>query len=164
MCSTALSSLRGVREEQHQRSSPLFRKKEPVSPAGWSQRFVCLHRTDAEQVPCKSSERLMLEEAGLREKVLVVNMNFTPEEFRQLLLDAFPKLAGGGGFELLRCKPKSKELILISCRVSSSPKLVKKRVGNGKVYVRPIQRELSLDAISDDDEEEGVSVCATGGC
>lgn len=155
VCSTALSNLRGVREEQQQRS--LFRKKAPASPVGWNQRFVCLHSTSADQVPCRQADRLVLEEAGLGEKVLVVDMNCTPEGFRQLLLDAYPKLEGGGGFELLRCKPKSKDLLLISCRISSSPKLLKRRVGNGKIFIRPIQRDLSLDEVIPDDEDEGVS-------
>lgn len=151
MCNTALSSLRGVREEQRQLS--LFKKKAPP-PASWSQRFVCLPSTQAEQVPCRQSDKVLLEEAGLGEKVLAVDMNASPEEFHHMIINAFPKLEEGGGFELLRCKPKSKDLLLISSRVWGTPKLLKKRVGNGKIFIRPIQRDLSLDVIDDDEEEE----------
>ena len=41
-------------------------------------------------------------------------------------------------------------------RFSKNPALLKRRVGNGCVYVRPIQRDLNL---SDDDGEESDQVC-----
>lgn len=137
MCSNVLSSWKGLRDEQQHRTP--FRKKPLSSPvSSWHQRFVCLASIHVCQVPCRQADKLQLEEAGLGEKALAIDLNCSPEAFRRHLLDAFPKLQDGGGFELLRCKAKSKELILIPTRVSSCPKSLKRRVGNGKVYIRPI--------------------------
>jgi hypothetical protein len=72
-------------------------------------------------------------------------------------LEAYPRLNYGGGFELLRCQTKSRDLLGISPRIAGSSSLLKRRVGNGKVYVRPIQRDLSLDPERDDEDVEGVS-------
>lgn len=152
-----------MREEQRS----LFRKKVPTSSASWSQRFCCLHSTSADRVPCSQDDKLTLEEAGLGEKMLVVQMDCSPEEFSRLLCGAYPKLESGGGFELLRCKPKSRDLLLIGPRISNCPKLLKRRVGNGKVYIRPIQRDLSLEEVVVPEEVEGVSavcVCVLLNC
>jgi hypothetical protein len=46
-------------------------------------------------------------------------------------------------------KPNSRELLVIGPRVSNTPKLLKRRVGNGMVH----------DAEEDSDDVKGVSVC-----
>ena len=71
-----------------------------------------------------------------------------------LILSASPKLGEAGGFELLRCQPNSRDLLPIGPRIASTPKLLKRRIGNGKVYVRPVQRDLSLDFVDEDNEDE----------
>ena len=100
---------------------------------------------------------MLLEEAGLGEKLIKVpDIDCSAEAFRDVLLATFPKLQGGGGYELLRCLPNSRELVVLGPKVSNCPRLLKRRVGNGRVYVRPIQRELSLDL----EEESGGEVDA----
>ena len=101
--------------------------------------------------------KLLLEEAGLGEKMLEVPVSCSPEEFHDTILTAYPKLQEGGGFELLRCMPNSRDLVPIGTRVAGTPKLLKRRVGNGRVYIRPLQRELSLDP-EELDEDMEVSV------
>lgn len=135
------------------------KKKAPsASATAWTQRFVCLCSTIADRVPSTQSEKLILEEAGLGEKLVVIpDLDCSPERFHQVLLDAYPKLGFGGGFELLRCRPKSRDLLLISSRISNTPRLLKRRVGNGRVYIRPIQRDLSLEPESCGEEVEEVS-------
>lgn len=59
---------------------------------------------------------------------------------------------GAGGFELLRCVPNTRDLEIFPERVTKDPRLLKCQVGNGKIYIRPIQRNLALDA---EEEEEG---------
>ena len=71
------------------------------------------------RVPTNQSAKLLLEE--------------------EALLAAYPRLH--------RCKAQSRELLLISPRIS-----------NGKVYNRPIQRDLSLEPEEEDEDIEGVSV------
>ena len=143
-----------VRAEQ----SSLFNwKKRPSASASWTHKFVCLSNTNADRVPTSKLGKLALEEAALGEKyVTIPNINCNPEDFRFLVLATCPKLQNGGGFELLRCKLQSRELLLIEHRISGSPKLLKQHVGNGKVYIRPIQRDLSLEVVASEDVQ-GVS-------
>ncbi len=77
------------------------------------------------------------------------------------MLTIFPKLNGGGGFELLRCKPRSRDLVLIGHRIINCQKLLKRQVVNSKVYVvRPIQRDLNLDVVSsEEDTGKAISFC-----
>ena len=133
---------------QEERSS-LFARKGRGGSTSWRHKFVCLSDTEAERVPTGQSEKVVLEEAGLWEKTVCVDLESDKESFRSTILAAYPKLCDGGGFELLRCHPNSRELVVIGPKVANSPKLLKRRVGNGRVYVRPIQRNLSLE------EEEG---------
>jgi hypothetical protein len=110
-------------------------------------------------VPTTKSEKLLLEEAGLGEKVVTIpDVDCTPEAFHQLLRGTFPKLQSGGGHELLRCKPQSRDLVLVGPKAANNARLLKRQVGNGKVYIRPIQRDLGLEA-EDSCEAEGVSTC-----
>lgn len=167
----AASSLRGVvRDEQgheersssvREEQSNLFnwqRKKRAASKSLWAHKFVCLSSLAADRVPTSQVGKLLLEEAGLGEKTVTVeDIDSGPEAFRQVLLTAYPKLECGGGFELLRCKPQSRDLVLLSPRLSFNPRWLKRRVGNGKVYIRPIQRDLCLEEEAGEEEGEGVS-------
>jgi hypothetical protein len=151
--------LRDFHQDVRREQEGLFKKKR-LSFTSWNHKFVCLDGRDVDRVPTTQAAKLILEEAGLGEKTIVVpNVDCTPEEFHEVILSAYPKLRDGGGFELLRCKPNSRELLVIGPRVSNTPKLLKRRVGNGRVYVRPVQRDLELDAEEDSDDVKGVSVC-----
>ncbi len=102
-----------------------------------------------------------MEEAGLWERVInVPDIDCDAETFRSVILAAYPKLQDGGGFELLRCLPNSRELIVIGPKLANNPRLLKRRVGNGRVYVRPIQRDLSLE---EDESGEVEVVCVSQG-
>lgn len=130
--------------------------------SSWQHKFYCLSGTNADRVPTTSSERMILDAAGLGERVLTVpDVDCSVQSFRQLLLTAYPKLRSGGGFELLRCKPKTRDLVVIGSRCANCPRLLKRRVGHGKVYIRPIQRDLCLDEEEDGGtiEEVGCPVC-----
>ena len=54
----------------------------------------------------------------------------------------YPQLKNCGGFELLRCIPNCK--ILEPIDVVMSAKNLKAAAGQGKIYIRPIQRSLSV--------------------
>ena len=49
-------------------------------------------------------------------------------------------VGGGGGVDLLHCIPNTKNLDVISPSVAQSAKLLRAAVGNGRVDVRPIQK------------------------
>ncbi len=113
------------------------------------QKFFCLHRRDADTVP-KSVEKTFLEEAGLGEKSLVISMSSSPDELRNTIVTQFPKLKTGGGFEFLHCQPKSRDLHLIPSRVCSSIGMLRRMIGNDRVYIRPIQRNIDLAVVKED--------------
>ena len=96
--SRAVSTIEEIRLEQRQ----IFRKG--AASKKWVHKFFCLHRRDAERVP-NSVEKTFLEEAGLGEKSLVILMNSSPDELRDIILAQFPKLKTSGGFEFLHCQP-----------------------------------------------------------
>ena len=59
----------------------------------------------------------------------------------------FPQLCQGGGFELLQCLPNCRELTMINCHWAVNE--LKANLGSqSKVYVRPIQRNLSTKPIN----------------
>ena len=129
-CSTALSSLGGVIREER---NSLFRQRrtsQVAAKAAWSHKFVCLSSTTAERVPTTQTDKLALEEAGLGEKgVTIPDIDCSPESFNKLLLATYPKLESGGGFEFLRCKSQTRDLLLIGPRVSSNPRLPQAQSG-----------------------------------
>lgn len=152
------SSLKGLTHDIKEEQSALFNWSKRRVPTSWVHKFMCLSSTTADRVPTSQIEKFVLEEAGLGERTVTISdISCSPEEFNRILLGTYPKLDGGGGFELLRCKPQSRELMLIGPRISRSPSLLKRQVGNGKVYIRPIQRDLSLQGV-DVEEVEGVSI------
>ena len=64
---------------------------------------------------------------------------------------AFPKLADGGGYELMRTKQNNSELYVIpSLSGSYTAEYLKSIVGQAKVYIHPIQRDLSITPVNDE--------------
>lgn len=108
------------------------------------------------RVPTTPSARMLLKEAGLGEKSLIIDdINCDARTFRQIILNNFPKLKAAGGFELLRCMHNSRELEVLPSRIAGNPRLLKCQMGQGKIYIRPLQRDLSLDL---EEEEDGITV------
>ena len=156
-CSRALQAIRTIRQRMpcatasaaaaEQRTNFSSYARSTSKTTSWTVKFVCLSGMDARRVPCTVTQREILVQAGLGEKKVVIpDISCSAQDIKGLLITAFPKLEPCGGFELLRCLPNSKELELISFAVSQSPKLLKTVVvGGGRVFIRPIQRDLELD-------------------
>ena len=68
-------------------------------------------------------------------------------EFHEDLLDAFPKLREGGGYELLRtAEGNTKLLDVIPVPPGGyTASFLKDIVMQAKVYIRPVQKDLSLE-------------------
>lgn len=64
-----------------------------------------------------------------------------------MLFSAYPKLREAGGFQLCRCLPNSRQLDVLTPIAHSSPSVLKEHVGNSKTYIRPLQKNLSLDSV-----------------
>ena len=62
------------------------------------------------------------------------------------LKEAFPKLNDSGGYEFMHAKPGSRELNVIrEGQNGYTVDFLKRFVGQGRLYVRPIQRDLDLN-------------------
>ena len=92
---------------------------------GRSENFFCPSDRDAQQVPSSVAAREVLVEAGLGPRqISIPDVECSPEVFRQVIIDSFPKLASAGGFELMRCVANSKVLeaiyIAVYCCVTQA--------------------------------------------
>ena len=123
--------------------------------ATWSPRFFCLSDIDQETVPSTVAGKEELFQCGLGEKKVEVEEELSPQEFKELVTNVFPKLRDSGGYELLRCKINSRQLEPISFNMASSPKLLRaKIIGNSRIYIRPIQ--CNLDTTPDDVKDDTI--------
>ncbi len=146
----AVTSLRGVRREEQLRGAreeqrSLFNWKQKKKGLGapssscWTHKFTCLDCTTSDRVP-QQSFCWKRQDWG---------NHCSPEAFNQVLLSAYPKLR-----DVALQAPVKGPGAHWPTSVSSSPRLLKRRVGNGRIYIRPIQRDLSLEE-EEACEEEG---------
>ena len=100
--------------------------------------------------------------AGLGEKkVVVTDIDCSTSEFHEHLFQAFPKLKDCGGFECLRCIPSTRDLEVIPSPACHTPKLLRNRIGSGRVYIRPIQMDLDIEPEDEFDVTNQVSNWST---
>ena len=158
------SRRRSNAREVHFRSSSIASISGGVGPEKkpkfWNANFVCLASMYAMKVP-NSGEKEMLRKAGLGVRKVKLNLQDNEDEiFKKLccgdkrtgddeenLPVGYPQLADCGGFELTVCQPNSRQLTILDCILST--KDLRARVGGSqsKVYIRPIQKNLSLKPI-----------------
>lgn len=160
---SAIQSLRNRRTDYtvaREEQSRLYGTKRPASSKNlgakkkklvtWTQKFVCLSDTDCVKVP-NAAYMYFLEAAGPGEKKLVIpDVDCSALDLNEVVVEAFPKLIDGGGFEFLRCIPNTRDLKLIDH--NTPPRLLKQKVGNGRLFIRPIQKHLSMESITDEQE------------
>ena len=83
--------------------------------------------------------------AGLGEKdIEFSNLNASADEFRAIILEAYLKLRGVGGYQFLKCAANSRTLECLSTLTMSSPGMLKKRRGTARTYIKPLQRDLDI--------------------
>ena len=126
--------------------------KAPLSSkpqCAWKHRFICLAYIDQTRMPTTDAEKDELLEAGLGEKevefVFSDDMDF--DGIKEVLFQAFPRLEDGGGFQFLKGVGNSRALEPLSKMVYTSLKVLKQRVGQGRTYIRPIQRNLDISPL-----------------
>lgn len=161
-CNRALDAVRAVRtrlmgdsravEEQRSNFAP-YASNRRIGPTTkvklWHVKMFCLADKNCTRIPCTPSSRELHIEAGLGFKTFTVPVNSCGEDFRDIILSNFPKLREGGGFEMLRCIPNTKDLDVISPSIANSAKLLKASIGNARVFLRPIQRNLDVNVDND---------------
>ena len=118
----------------------------------WEHEFTCLARC-GEAIPPTLMEKAELIRAGLGPRKLSLFEYGDSGQFHDDVMAAFPKLAEGGGYELMRTKQNNnRELCVIpSLSGGYTAEYLKSIVGQAKVYICPIQKDLSVTPESDSD-------------
>ena len=129
------------------------RKQSTINKARetWTHEVFCLANTDQQAIPSRS-QKVELQGAALGRSKVRFDANATSKEFKEKLEEVFPKLLGGGGFELLRRGPSGNELVLIRSPPSgyTVPYLRDSSgIGQALLFIRPLQ--MNLDASPETD-------------
>lgn len=129
---------------------PPSKKAKSEKKVAWRHKFVCLAYRDQDRIPTMDADKDELFKAGLGEKeVSFSSLDMNATAFKELLFDLFSRLKQGGGYQLLKGLPNSRNLEVLSLIVHTSPSLLKQRVGNSRTYIRPIQKDLDLTPIEE---------------
>ena len=125
-------------------------KKQPKKRT-WTGQFICLSDRSQEMLPTPS-ERQVLYNAGLGLRKITFDFQDGENAVYDKLMEeeikedgetiGFPALKNSGGFEFLRCIPNCKALETLNC--SLDVQSLKTCIGQGKIYIRPIQKSLSI--------------------
>lgn len=112
----------------------------------WSHMFVCLVFKDQDVIP-DPADRPALQMAGFGEKKILIPGDSDANAIYCQLMKEFPKLQDAGGFELMRTANKGSKCLDVidvpptGCNVN----YLKAIVHNARVFIRPLQRDLSLE-------------------
>ena len=107
----------------------------------------------------------VLQAAGLgKKKVVFKDKNYNFDHLKGTLDEHFPKLKSQNGtFELLRADRGGNSHTLIYIHMSSTGYTIKqlKEVVSGStiIYVRPVQSDLNMTVIQNEDDEEAYTQC-----
>ena len=121
----------------------------------WTHDVFCLASTSQLVAPNREN-KAVLQSAGLGCKKIRFKAKGTPQTFKETLEESFPKLVGGGGFELLRRSASGNQLALIQPPATGYSVASVKSCGIGQaiLYVRPIQCDLDTTPEVEDPESE----------
>ena len=122
----------------------------------WTRNFVCLASSEA-VCPPNSTQYQDLRKAGLGEQKITLNITDGPLELDLKLKEKFPKLEKSGGYSLMRTQERGSR-VLVLLNGPYSVERLKMATGQGKIYIKPLQCDLSLDAV-----ESGNSVVSKHG-
>ncbi|XP_070569409.1 uncharacterized protein [Ptychodera flava] len=127
----------------------------------WTGQFVCLADRNASSVP-SSEIKQILTRAGLGLKRLTFDSECKSRDLMDTLMSdaGFPQLRDCGGVELLHCA-YAKQLKVITCNWSV-PDLKTNLGSQSKIYIRPIQKNLSTKPISSETDETLITQTCMG--
>ena len=136
--------------QNKRRSSSLPYSQGRKATTSYTHRFVCLSNYNQETIPRTDKEKDTLLEAGLGEKKITIpDIDITSEDFRDFILEEFPKLKDGGGFMFAKCRLNSRILEPLSSLCLTSPRRLRDRVGSTRTYILPLQRDLNLSSVTE---------------
>ena len=91
------------------------------------------------------AERELLKRAGLGEKRFPIEVHSEAQELYQEFLYHYPKLADGGGYELLRMNDGRSLDVITEPSNGYSVEFFKSVVSSAKIYIRPLQMSLDTE-------------------
>lgn len=162
---------RARRSLQDTAPDPKKSRSTTAGPKSWTANFFCLADKEAKTVP-SAAQREMLYKAGLgAKKIKLLTSDGEAEVLSKLTSDTqteegvhtigFPQLSTCGGFELLKCNQNCRELSIIDCEWSV-PHLRSYLGNQTKIYIRPVQNNLSTEPIFKQQQcqsEEYCNIC-----
>ena len=116
-------------------------------PNTWTHTFVCLGRMSDNEVP-STGYKSQLSSGSLGEKKITFEKKSLCGYFHEKLLESYPRLKEGGGYELMRTKFRStSKLEILQPKGNGGHNVLdlKEMVSSAKIYVRPLQKDLSLE-------------------
>lgn len=124
---------------------PDIKRRKKRKLVTWEHEFTCLSSTTQCRPP-GSMEKAKLIQAGLGAKTLSLLEISDGEGVHHELMEAFPGLREGGGYELLRTGERNNCVLEVKPPLPSGYPVgyLKNVVAHAKVYVHPIQQDLSL--------------------
>ena len=122
-------------------------------------KFFCLSSTTQQDVQ-SNEEKQQLLVAGLGEKNPTLPGEGNANDVIVGLKGTFPKLNDSGGYEFMHTKPGSRELNVIhEGQNDYTVDFLKRFVGQGRVYIRPIQCDLDLQTTKSEHGEVMEEIC-----
>lgn len=116
-----------------------------------ARKFVCLANKQQERIPTVQDKRA-LSLNNLGEKKIALPVHGAHTALHQALIDGFPKLLLTGGFELMFAEPGSKLLQVIPTGPEGNTvEYITTFIGQGRVYIRPIQKDIKLSFTTGED-------------
>lgn len=121
-----------------------YSRTRPTRPQIWKHNFLCLASRYTVHVPSQQQKENLLA-MGLGEKRIHLGLQASAVQLEEKLLMVYPKLHHAGGYDLLRCLPNSRSLSrLVPPEGGFTPLYLKGEVGQARLYVRPLMRDLSI--------------------
>ena len=141
----------------HSRPSTSFGVKRQKTSSGkifvpvrntWTHKFFLLANSSSRQVPT-TREKIDHGLAGLGDRDVVFEKDGNCEHVEKKLLESYPALKGCGGFEIMRTLAGSSKLleVLPVPPGGYTVPYLKSVVLQAKAYMRPIQKDLSLQPL-----------------
>ena len=127
------------------RNVPKYRPYLTTLNKKWQHTFVCLSQVH-QFMPPDTADRVRLVQAGLGEKKISCSLEATAEELHQTLLEAYPRLRNGGGYEFLKIDEGSRKSFSVvpSPAGGYTPHYLKAIFLQAKIFVRPLQKCLDI--------------------
>ena len=113
----------------------------------WSREVTCLRFKDQKRIP-DPDERIKLATMGLSNKLIMFNMSGDSSHIHEEILNAFPTLKDCGGSNLLRQGKGYHLIVLDPPNGGYTVKFLADVLNRAKLFVRPLQRDLSTDDTS----------------